>query len=74
MKQLELEFQGYTWDEYFYVIANKAGILVAYKGGLDSDGIPQMKEIFYVEEADEINTIYESTKLNEIRKRVGKTD
>ena len=74
VERLFIEFQGYTWDEYFYVIANKAGILVAYKGGLDSEGIPQMKEILYVDEADEINTIYESIKLNEIRKRVGKTD
>lgn len=33
MKEYKLKFQGYTWDDYFYVISNKAGILVAYRGG-----------------------------------------
>lgn len=74
VKRYTLKFQGYTWDEYFYVIAEKSGILVAYRGGLDNEGAAQMKEILYVDDADEINTIYESTRFNEIRKRVGNTD
>lgn len=74
MKEYTLKFEGYTWDEYFYVIAGKQGILVTYRGGLDSEGAAQMKEILCIDDADEINTIYESTTLNEIRMRVGKTD
>lgn len=74
VKRYALKFQGYTWAEYFYVIAGKPGILVTYRGGLDNEGTAQMKEILSVDEADEINTIYESKKINEIRKRVGNTD
>jgi len=74
MKCIELEFQGYTWDEYFYAIANKPGILVVYRGGLDSEGTAKMKEIIYVDEADEINTIYESIEIGRIRKTIGITD
>ena len=74
MKEYTLKFEGYTWDEYFYVIANKPGVLVAYRGGLDSEGTALMKEIIYVDEADEINTIYESKEFCEIRKIIGITD
>lgn len=38
MRVVQLEFLGYTWEDYFYVISNKSGILVAYKGGLDREG------------------------------------
>lgn len=74
MKEYTLKFEGYTWDEYFYMIAGKQGILVTYRGGLDSEGAAQMKEILCIDDADEINTIYESTKFDEIRKRIGNTD
>lgn len=74
MKVFTLKFEGYTWDEYFYMIAGKSGILVTYRGVLDSDGAVQMKEILCIDDADEINTIYESTKFDEIRKRIGNTD
>ena len=57
--QISLEFQGYTWDEYFYVIANKPGIVVVYKGGLDSEGAIRLDNIIYVDGADEIGQVYE---------------
>lgn len=74
MKQVELEFQGYTWDEYFYVIANKPGILVAYRGGLDNEGAIKLDEIIYIDEADELGTLYESNKFAEIRNNVSNND
>ena len=74
MKRYELEFLGYTWDEYFYVIANKTGILVAYKGELDSEGSVKLNEIVYVDEADELIMIYESKQLDDIRKNIDKRD
>lgn len=74
MNQIDLKFQGYTWEDYFYVIGNKAGILVAYRGGLDSEGLVQMKEILFVDEADEINTIIESNQFYEIRKHISNKD
>lgn len=72
--QISLEFQGYTWDEYFYVIANKPGIVVVYKGGLDSEGVIRLDNIIYVDGADEIGQVYESKKLKDIRKKVSNTD
>lgn len=71
MRQYDLKFEGYTWDEYFYVIANKAGVLVAYKGGLDSEGAVKLDNIIYVGEADELNILYESHAFKTIRKQTG---
>ena len=70
MKQYELKFHGYTWDEYFYVIANKSGILVAYRGGLDCDGAIKIDDIVYVDGADELSLVYESRVFKEIRKHL----
>lgn len=72
--QISLEFHGYTWEEYFYVIANKPGIVVVYKGGLDSEGIIRLDNIIYVDGADEIGQVYESKKLKDIRKKMSNTD
>lgn len=66
----QLNFQGYTWDEYFYAIANKSGVLVTYKGGLDSEGFVMMKEIIDVDAADRMSDIYESQRFIQIRKEV----
>lgn len=70
MKEIVLKFQGYTWDEYFYVIANKPGILVAYKGGLDSEGAVKLDDIIYVDEADELGRIYECDGLSGLKKQI----
>lgn len=70
MKLYELEFQGYTWDEYFYVIGNKPGILVAYRGSLDSEGSIKLDDIVYVGGADELNLCYESRDFQEIRNQL----
>ena len=67
---MELKFDGYTWEEYFYVIANKAGILVAYKGGLDCEGAVKLDEIIYVDEADELSSLYESDDFKAIRNQI----
>ena len=74
MKKFRLLFQGYTWDDYFYVIANKSGILIAYKGGLDSEGVIRMDEILFVDEADTIGSLYESEAILKIRKSLQYND
>lgn len=74
MREIILKFEGYTWDEYFYVIANKSGILVAYRGGLDNEGAVKLDEIIYVDEADELGTLYKSNRFAEARKIVRKND
>ena len=70
MKEYLLEFQGYTWDDYFYVIGNKPGILVIYRGGLDSEGAIKLEDIVYVDGADELIIVYESREFKEIRKQL----
>lgn len=70
MKKYELKFEGYTWDEYFYVIGNKSGILVAYRGGLDSEGAIKLEDIVYIDEADKLSLSYESSYIKDIRKRL----
>jgi len=72
--QINLEFQGYTWDEYFYVIANKPGIVVVYKGKLDSEGAIRLNNIIYIDGADEIGQVYDSKILKDIRKIISNTD
>lgn len=74
MKKYKLEFHGYTWDEYFYVIANKPGIVVVYKGGLDSEGAIRLDNIIYVDGADEIGQVYEGKMFKDIRNKVSNTD
>ena len=70
MKQYDLIFQGYTWDEYFYVISEKRGVLVTYCGSFDSEGAVKMDEILYIEGAKRLREIYERSKMQEIRNEV----
>ena len=74
VKPYTLKFEGYTWDDYFYVIAGKSGILVAYRGGLDNEGAVKLDEIIYVDEADELSVLYESKQFIEARKIISEKD
>ena len=69
-----LVFQGYTWDDYFYAIANKTGILVVYRGGLDIEGFVKTDEILYIAESGRLSKIYESEEISKIRKSILPTD
>lgn len=70
MNQTELFFQGYTWDEYFYVISEKRGVLVTYRGSIDSEGVVKMDEILNIEGAEILREIYERNQMQEIRDKV----
>lgn len=48
MRTIDLYFWGYTWNDYKSQIDNTLGILLIYRGGLDSEGIPVMKELLYI--------------------------
>lgn len=74
MKKIKLKFWGYTWEDYFYIIANKSGILICYKGYLDSEGDVKMKEIILVEEADKFSDIIESENFMNVTRETNKTD
>jgi len=63
----KLVFYGYSWDDYFYVISAKQGVLVTYRGTLDSEGLARMDEILYIDGAEKLSLIYESKELKEVR-------
>lgn len=73
-KIIELNFAGYTWEEYFHVIANKSGILITYRGNLDDEGKIRLKEIIFVDEADDFFKIYESESFKNVVSGVNKKD
>lgn len=62
-----LDFQGYTWDQYFYVIAHKSGILLTYRGDIDREGAIRLKEILSIDGADNVGEVYESARMKDIR-------
>ncbi len=66
-QSIELNFLGYTWDQYFYVIAHKSGILLTYRGDLDDEGAIRLKEILSIDGAGNIGVFYESAKMKDIR-------
>lgn len=74
MNFIELVFQGYTWDRYFYVIAQKSGILITYKGCLDSEDAVRLNEIVSVDGGDCIGDIYYGSKLRSIREKLNPGD
>lgn len=74
MQQSKLVFQGYTWDEYFYVISNKKGILITYRGSLDNEGAVRLDEILYVAGAEALGSVYEGAVLKELRSRIDAKD
>ena len=48
MKEIELNFYGYTWEKYAYQIAGKPGIYIVYSGHLDPEGFVVMNRVLYV--------------------------
>ena len=70
MKKYELIFLGYTWEEYFYVISNKSGVIITYRGRLDAEGGVELTEILNVDGADVLGDVYESENLITIRKNL----
>lgn len=74
MQPNKLEFQGYTWDDYFYVISNKKGILITYRGSLDNEGSVRLDEILYIAGAEALCSVYEGAVLKELRSRIDAKD
>ncbi len=49
MKDVELFFYGYTWEEYAYQIEDHSGVYVVYSGHLDSEGLVVIKKLLYID-------------------------
>jgi hypothetical protein len=67
MKKYKLEFLGYTWDQFFQMIADKQGILVVYGGRLDSEGSVKMESMLSLSWEKRLGDVYDSQKLARIR-------
>ncbi len=67
LQTYNLHFQGYTWDQYFQMIADKQGILVIYGGRLDNEGAVKMESILSLSWEKRLGDVYDSQKLARIR-------
>lgn len=72
MKTYRLVFQGYTWDQYFHVIADKMGLLVIYSGSLDNEGKVSMNEILDIIWEKRFGNIYDD--LDAFRAHLGQSN
>ena len=70
MKSFKLEFQGYTWDRFFHVIADKQGILAIYGGRLDSEGQVKIDSLLSLSYEERFGNMYDSNRVNEIRNKI----
>ncbi len=67
IKNITLEFKGYTWDKYLYLIAEKKGILIIYSGRLDKEGKVKVDKILNVSCERKIGDVFESDFLESLR-------
>ena len=67
MKSYDLQFQGYTWDQYFQMIADKQGILAVYSGRLDGEGNVKMVSLLSISWEKRFGNIYESEYIKQLR-------
>ena len=65
--QISLLFQGYTWDQYFQMIADKQGILAVYSGRLDGEGNVKMVSLLSISWEKRLGDFYDSGYINQFR-------
>ncbi len=70
MKQYKLEFQGYTWDRFFHVIADKQGILAIYCGRLNGEGMVKMDSLLSVSYEERFGNLFDSYRIEELRNKI----
>jgi hypothetical protein len=73
MKQYKLEFQGYTWDKFFHVIADNQGILAIYSGRLDGEGMVKMESLLSVSYEERFSDLFDSNRVEELRNIISPT-
>lgn len=69
-----LEFFGYTWDDFFHVISDKEGVLVTYRGCLDHEGVPLMKEILFIDYGKRLGDVFKSDCFKTIKFELGRSE
>lgn len=70
MKEVELRFYGYTWEEYAFQLEGHSGIFIVYLGCLDSEGFVVVKDILYIGYHKRINELFDNGKIGSLKKQV----
>lgn len=73
MQKVVLDFWGYTWDEFRGLVGDLLGIVLVYKGRLDSEGFPKMEELLFIDYSS-INKIADSEVGRKIRGAIKDND
>ena len=74
MKEIRLNFYGYTWEEYAFQVSNIKGLFVIYKGQLDKEGFVSLQDILYVGYHHGIYEMYDEGCMNQIRHFIDPND
>lgn len=74
MKQVELNFYGYTWEEYAFQISGLKGIFIVYKGRLDPEGLIELKEVLYIGYHKGLIELYDQKIIESIKQFITSSD
>ena len=73
MQAVRLHFYGYTWEDYWWQISNKQGIVIVYRGKLDPEEGVVMEEILHISSTS-VKDIHDNSIMTEIKKSMEPKD
>ena len=74
MKVVELNFYGYTWEEYAFQISGLQGIFIIYKGILDAEGFVVLNKVLYIGYHNGLIELYNQKVFESIRQFVAPSE
>lgn len=74
MKEVELNFYGYTWEEYAFQISSLQGIFIIYRGRLDAEGFVELNQVLYIGYHKGIIELYDQKVFESIRQFVAPSE
>ena len=74
MKVIELNFYGYTWEEYAFQISSLQGIFIIYKGRIDAEGFIELNQVLYIGYHKGIIELYDHNVIESIRRLVAPSE
>lgn len=74
MKLVELNFYGYTWEEYSFQISSLQGIFIIYNGGLDAEGFVKLNQVLYIGYHKGLIELYDQKVFESIRQFVAPSE
>ena len=74
MKVIELNFYGYTWEEYAFQISSLQGIFIIYKGRIDAEGFIDLNQVLYIGYHKGLIELYDQNVIECIRRLVAPSE